>query len=360
MRAYFIAALWIVGAIGPILALSLTPIAQRDFGSIWVAGRAIMAGVDPYNVEAFKAFGDQLLGIGHYNFTYPPHALLLFTPFSLLPAVPAFIVWSIFSVILFYVAARPLMPKGLPPILALLTPPVFLNINFGQTGLITAALFLFAFRGSGLAAAALTFKPHMGFLVAPALLHDRRALAVAVGATLVFVLTSALLFGDWGGFFTHARDYQARTLFNHSQDIWVLQATTPMIGYGVWGWLLYAVGATYLLSRNFSLFTAATATFLISPYGLHYDMAAACLGFGILLFTKWEVMPIWHKVVASLAYLSPVIVGYGTWLVPPILLVGLLVQTEWIEGVRLTINFGEPGNRRPRYQVAKWTPSLPN
>ena len=148
MRLYFIATLWILGALGPIAALNLAPVAQRDFGILWVAGRAVMAGVNPYNVEAFKAFGDQLLGVGPYSFTYPPHALLLFVPFSLLPAVPALIVWNLFSAALFYWAARPLMPKGLPPILALLTPPVFINVNFGQTGLITAALFLFAFRGA--------------------------------------------------------------------------------------------------------------------------------------------------------------------------------------------------------------------
>lgn len=349
MRGWLIAALWVVGALGPILALNLTPVAQRDFGSLWGAGRAIMAGIDPYQVEAFKTFGEQQLGIGSYNFTYPPHALLLFMPFSFLPAVPAFIAWNLFSAAMFYQAARSLMPKGFPPILALLVPPVFINANFGQTGLITAALFLFAFRGGGLAAAALTFKPHMGFLVLPAMLRDRRALAVAVGATLALTLISALLFGGWDDFFRHARDYQARTLFNHTQDVWVLQATTPMIGYGVWGWLLYAVGAIYLLSRNFNVFTAATATFLISPYGLHYDMAAVCLGFGILLFTKWDIMPVWHKAVAALAYLSPVIVGFGTWLVPPILLAGLLVQTEWLEGVRLTADFGQTGYLRVRY-----------
>lgn len=351
MRLYFIATLWILGALGPIAALNLAPVAQRDFGILWVAGRAVMAGVNPYNVEAFKAFGDQLLGVGPYSFTYPPHALLLFVPFSLLPAVPALIVWNLFSAALFYWAARPLMPKGLPPILALLTPPVFINLNFGQTGLITAALFLFAFRGSGLAAAALTFKPHMGFLVVPALFRDRRALAVAISATLVLIFSSALLFGGWVDFFRHAWDYQAGKLINHSHASWVLQATTPMIGYGVWGWILYACGASYLLSRTFNVFTAATATFLISPYGLHYDMAAVCLGFGILIYTKWDVMPLWHKAAASLAYLSPVIVGYGTWLVPPILLVGLLAQSEWLEGVRLSVNFGEHGDRRLRIDV---------
>ena len=351
MRGWFIAVLWILGAAGPIAALNLTPVAERDFGSIWAAGRAIMAGLDPYQVDAFKAFGDQLLGVGPCNFTYPPHALFLFLPFAMLPAVPALVAWTLFSLAIFYWAARPLMPEGLPPVLALLVPPAIININFGQTGLITSALFLLAFRGSGLAAAALTFKPHMGFLVAPALLRDRRALATALIATLVFLLASALLFGGWDEFFRHARDYQTGMLIDHSKISWVRQATTPMIGYGIWGSLMYAAGAAYLLSRNFNLFTAATATFLISPYGLHYDMAAVCLGFAILLYKCWDDMPAWHKAVAALAYLTPVIVGYGTWLVPPILLIGLLVQGQWLEGVRLTVAVGEPGYRRLHFDV---------
>ncbi len=245
MRVYFLAALWILGAVGPIAALNLAPVAERDFGSLWAAGRAIMAGVDPYNVNSFKAFADPLLGVGPYNFTYPPHALFLFLPFSLLPPVPALVAWTLFSFAIFYWAARPLMPEGLPPLLALLVPPAIINVNFGQTGLVTSALFLFAFRGSGLAAAALTFKPHMGFLVAPALLSNRRPLVTAIVATLALVLASAWLFGGWDDFFRHARDYQGGKLVNHSQASWVLQATTPMIGYGLWGWLLYAAGGAY-------------------------------------------------------------------------------------------------------------------
>ncbi len=80
-------------------------------------------------------------------------------------------------------------------------------------------------------------------------------------------------------------------------------------------------------------------------------MAAVCLGFAILLYSRWDVMPAWQKAVAALAYLTPVIVGYGTWLVPPILLVGLLVQGQWLDGVRLTVDIGGPGHRRLHFAL---------
>jgi hypothetical protein len=104
--------------------------------------------------------------------------------------------------------------------------------------------------------------------------------------------------------------------------------------------LLFGIWSAIVLSRNFNIFTAATATFLISPYGFHYDMSAACLGFVVLIYSHWGDMPHWHKLVASLAFLSPVIVGFGTWWVPPILLLGLFVEAQWFPGVRLTIKSG--------------------
>jgi len=65
-------------------------------------------------------------------------------------------------------------------------------------------------------------------------------------------------------------------------------------------------------------------------------------------------MPWWQRLVASLAFLTPVIVEFGTWWVPPILLLGLFVQTQCFPGVQLTwrqrrialaeVNQSEPGN----------------
>ena len=50
------------------------------------------------------------------------------------------------------------------------------------------------------------------------------------------------------------------TLFAQADRIgarnrWFVQGVSPAIGYGLWGWLLFALTATYLLSRNVNPFT---------------------------------------------------------------------------------------------------------
>lgn len=352
MKRVYLIILFLIGAILPLSFWRLLPISQRDFGSFWVAGRAIRSGIDPYDYAALKAFGDQLLGFAHYNFTYPPHGLLLFVPFSYLPAVGAFVLWDLVSLLFFWWAARPLMPKGMPSICALLAPAVLINLNYGQTGLISAALFLLAFRKSGLAAAALTFKPHVGFLIIPAIVSDRRAFIVTILAFLVMVGVSALAFGNWGAFLQHAVGVQGRMLIDQSEGQWLMMAASPAVGYGLWGWLIFAAGALFLLARNYNVFTAATATFLIAPYGLHYDMAAVCLGFSTMLYSRWDDMPPEDAVAATFAFLSPLLVVYATtWVIPPVLLWALLVQTRWTEGTRFRLNLSPQRTLRSRIEA---------
>ena len=342
MKKAYIFALFALATLMTLPKWNLLPIWRRDFVNIWLSGQAAQSGVDPYDVNAFFVFAQGFfpdVWLRQTNFTYPPHALFLFTPFSLLPPVFSLVAWSIVSLAFFYWAARPLMPKGLPAILGLLTPAGYINLIYGQTGLISAALFLLAFRPNGIAAALLTFKPHMGFLIIPALAKSRKALLSAIILSGIFVLASAVLLPDaWPEFVRHAGAFQGDKVISGAEHVWWFKATTPMAWYGFWGWLVYAAGAAYFLMRNYNVFTAATATFLISPYGFHYDMAAVCLGFTVLLYRYWDGMPVWQKAAASLAFLAPVIVDYGTWLIPPILLVGLFVQSEWRDGQSLYRN----------------------
>jgi len=341
LNVVFLVALWLVATGYVATHLAIVPIWERDFINYWLAPRALWAGVNPYDVKAFSDFG--LVYFPHaeiqqFNFTYPPHSLFLFVPFSLLPPDAAFVVWDAVSLGIFYLAARPLMPKGgIPAIVVVLSPATLICLEFGQTGLISSALFLVAARGSGFAAACLTFKPHLGFLAAPALLlKGKRAFLTGILATLILIVLGTIFFGRWAGFLDHAVSYQGDLLAQGSLNIWYITGTTPMIGYGLKGLLIYGIVAAIVLSRNFNVFTAATATFLISPYGFHYDMSAVCLGFAVLLYSYWKDVPRWQRGVAALAFLSPIVVSYGTWWIPPILLLGLFVQTQCFPGVQLT------------------------
>ena len=336
-----LALLWIVTAGFLAKGFQLAPIWQGDYLNYWFAPRAYWSGINPYDVTAYREYGLAIFPEARgqqFNFTYPPPALFLFAPFAILPPYVAFAAWDVLSLAAFYFAARPLVPKAFPTFVAVLSPATLICLQFGQTGLLSSALFLMAMRGSGPAAALLTIKPHLGILVPPALLlRGRKAFLIALAATLLLVGLSALVIGHWGDFLDHVFAFQGRQLVDGSTYMWVIMGTTPMFGYGLKGLILYGIGAVIVLSRNFNIFTAATATFLISPYGFHYDMSAACLGFAVLLYSFWDRMPLWHKAVAGIAYLAPIIVSYGTWWVPPILLLGLFVQTQWFPGVRLTV-----------------------
>ena len=339
--------LWLVGLAYTVPTFGLGAIWNSDYLNYWFGPRAVRAGINPYDVIAYRDYGLAFFPKGNlpqFNFTYPPHALFLFTPLSFLPPYVSFAAWDLISLAIFWVAAKRVLPKGLPAFLAVLSPATVLCLNFGQTSLVAGALFLMAAGGSGVAAALLTFKPQLGFLAAPLLLlKGRKPVLIAVAATLFLIVSSQLVFGHWYDFLTHASGYQAGQIFDEEKkNIWYIIGTTPAMGYGVRGFLIYLVVATIVLVRNFNLWTAATATFLISPYGFHYDMSVVCLGFSILLYTYWDRMPLWQRLVASLAFLAPIIVWYGTWWVPPIMLLGLFVQSQCFPGVQLTWKRGRP------------------
>lgn len=327
--------LWLAGFLGTAMTSLMVPhpipISERDFVSVWVAGKLAAQGhaAQAFDIDSLRAAAATYAGTTfNIAFPYPPHILFFAIPASFLPLAVSFVVWEAISAFLFWFAARPHLPEGMPAILAVLTPAAVVNVTYGQNGLLLGALWLFAFRGSAMSAALLTVKPHIGFLVVIEMMRRKLLLRTSLIA-LGLVGLSALLFGvaAWHASVVHASTSQFSLLTSSKYPNWVFQMTTPFLGYGYIGWFLFAAAASVLLVRSFGVFTAATATFLISPYGFHYDMAVVCLGFGVLLFERWRSMPSWQVFVCALAFLSPLLVRAGTWLIPPILILGLYAQT---------------------------------
>lgn len=332
--------LWLAGFLGTaamgLMGAHLIPISERDFVSVWVAGKLAATGhaAQVFDIDSLRAAAATYAGTTYkIAFPYPPHILFFAVPLSFLPLTVSFWLWQAVSALLFYVAARRHLPARMPAILAVLTPAAVVNVTYGQNGLLLGALWLFAFRGSALSAALLTVKPHIGFLVAIEMVRRRLVLRTAV-MVVALVGLSALLFGlaAWHTSLANAATSQFGMITSGKYPNWFVQMATPFVGYGYIGWFLFAAAAAVLLARCFNVFTAATATFLISPYGFHYDMTVVCLGFGALLFERWRSMPPWQVFVCAAAFLSPMLVRAGTWLVPPILLLGLYAQTAgWRE-----------------------------
>jgi len=328
-------ALWALGALGAVLLFRDTlgsHLANRDFVAVWVAGKLALSGqaVRAYDHANLLAVAHQMVGTTPLiAYPYPPHALFLAIPLSLLPLPVAYWGWQAFSAAFFYIAARPYAPTNFPKILAILTPAALISVGFGQVGLFFGALWLFAFNGSALAAGALTFKPHLGFLVACEAARRKEVLRV-VAVAIAMVGLSAALFGidAWRAWLTEAVVHQVGDLAGRDYTNWYNKMTTPFLGFGIVGWFFFAAAAIGLLFMRFDVFTAATASFLIAPYGFHYDMSVVCLGFGLLLFSKRATMAPWQTFIVALGFLVPLIVGLGTWFAPPLLLAGLYVQVK--------------------------------
>jgi len=226
----------------------------------------------------------------------------------------------------FSLAAKPYLPKGFPLILGICSPATLFCLFFGQTALFVGGFWLLAFRGRWAAVAALTFKPHLGVLSIlalrswPDLLRTVALIALLVAASIV--VFGPHLWIDFG----HALLTQADTIGKRAR--WLVIGVSPGIGYGLWGWIFFAIAAGLLLARNVNAFTAATAALLISPYGFHYDMAVASLGFALAIYAYWSQLSAYDRAALTCAFLTPGIVAFGTWWAPPILIWALWVQVR--------------------------------
>ncbi len=191
-----------------------------DFINLWTAGRLVLEGrLDViYAPQAFMAYQIDLIGapIGHRLWAYPPHSLFLVAPFALLDYYPALLAWSVLGLAALAWGCRRIGLDRMESAIVLLSPASTLCLYFGQSGNLTAGLLLLAlsarpgrdFRAIG-AAAMLTIKPQMGFLLPFYWLAERRWLAIAATCVLTLMLGGAALwaFGAnaWG-------DYVGETL----------------------------------------------------------------------------------------------------------------------------------------------------
>lgn len=321
--------LWIIGALAPVLLMLIGKFGEYDFAAFWVAGRQVLDGTagSIYSTAATQVYADRLGLGGATIFPYPPHALFLYVPFAAIPYIPGYFVWNVVSAACFAWATRSYLPAGFPVVLTILTPAALICLDFGQTGLIFGALWLWAFRGKWAALAVMTFKPHLGILGALSL-KTHAALVKTSLLAAVLIGASILLFGFalWLGFIDHSLGHGQRLTV---MKRWLFAGVGPAMAYGLWGWVPFAAAGALMLARNVNVFTAATASFLVSPYAFHYDMPVASLGFGLLVFTHWREMPVGHRIPIALGFLSPAIAISGAWWVPPLLLWSLWTQIKY-------------------------------
>jgi alpha-1,2-mannosyltransferase len=306
----------------------------RDFSNQWFGGRLALEGLNVYDNEVYREAISNYGVAAFQNYSYPPHTLLLGAAFSPFRYPIALVLWALAGSILFYRAAKPFVPFS--AFLVLLVPSVA-RLPYGQFGLISSALFLYAMRGSGVAAGLLTMKPHLGILLAGWMVVRKRwrQIIVALAVTLVLLGAAELAFGLGGAFLGDGLKTQTLVLrnaldtgyFNAMPSAYVALRHTGMEWFGQAAAALVAL----LLIWQFrtakpedTAFPLATATFIVLPYSFLYDMALVSVGFAVILYTRWSRLSWPDRIIAILAFSAPNLTRTG--FVPVLLVAGLWLQ----------------------------------
>lgn len=337
----------------------------RDFLNIWMGARAAIEDkvsslytISDYMAEVHKIFGADY---PQYNFSYPPHILLLIPLFGLLPYFPALFLWSAAGIAALIAALRKGMRERCNwPVLALiaLSPASIANLVSGQNGSFTAAFFLgglYLCETSPLVAGVLfgllTIKPHLGLLIPLVLLMRRnfKCIASACVTALVLIVASFALWGvaPWHDYFSNVVPYQASLIgsseaFYHRMmpgpysDIIALFPEDSGIASLIYGAIAFVAFVGTLLAVEREGVTARTvlmlalATIIILPYGFNYDMVVVAGALAIYLVAMVEA-PVLIHLVLGLLWALPLAV-YEIRLVPvmPACSFIMLVTLSWL------------------------------
>ena len=361
----------VAGAIGLAAVLALTGwraehFRDGDFIQYWLAGRALLQGVDPYDPVAWRAFHDAIGSRGYeiapgLGLLYPLPVGLCALPIAVLPLAFAAPLWFVAeglatAVVLFALGRRLLTQAPRRDLrllfgLALVMEPSYVIGNDGNI-----ARFLPAIAGGALALllrdrpfaagavlALAGVKPQLFLLYVPVLIvvcpaaRRRRFVAglVAVGlaATAITLAFRPGWIGEWIG--QALRAYGGYGTLN----VWALLGSGPLALIVV-GTVLASAAWWWRAARP-SLAQAATVALGLSlalgPYGSDYDLAVLLAGVPVVLATiapfpiGWRLAGIGLLLVTSpmlqvVAAARPI--DHALLLVPGFALAGLVIGTQ--------------------------------
>jgi alpha-1,2-mannosyltransferase len=283
----------------------------RDFLNTWMGGRSMFAGgPEPwFDVRTYNDALRAMLGAPYqeHYWSYPPHVMLFIWPFGLMPYLPAYLVWCAGGIALYFWACSSAIPRDRMLFLAV-APSIAVCIFFGQNGFYTAALLIGGLLNldrrpilAGVLFGILTIKPQLGILLPVVLLFERRWLTIAstIVTTAILVALTSMLFGwhIWVEFYQKVIPqqqwltengagllfavvssvfYGARLLHLPLGIAWALQGVVSVLALAGLVWVYWKRRDPQL-----SLAYFVTATFLVTPYILNYDMVV--FGFVVAL-----------------------------------------------------------------------------
>lgn len=268
--------------------------AQYDFGIFWRAGRAVCMGQDPYAVAGFF---------------YPLPAAYLFAVLAAVPQPVAYWAWLAFNLGLLVIKLRNRLAGW-----ALYFP----LLHFFSSGQVSVLLWVLATSLtsgplSAAAAAVITLKPQVAFIVLPwTLWHwfrgDKKTLVTWLGLTVALWSVPLLVDPTWPIRWTAAAPHLDLATRGNTPGLWSLEPIVPRLTpfIVVVSAVLFAWGT--LQERPIAWATAALA----NPAGLFYTLTN-------LMDTApaWLIVPAsWIAVGLSLAFHS-----FAPWMLLPMLVI---------------------------------------
>lgn len=337
-----------------------------DFSNLWAAGVLVLQGKLAllFEPEAYRAALRQLFTplLTDQEWSYPPSMLLLAVPLGLLPAWPAYWVWTFGTILMLHLALRPLKLPPAAQLAILVSPGVVMSVLVGQNGAFTASLLvgglLLAPRKpvmAGILFGLLTVKPHLGLLVPFCLLASRNGKAIlsATLTTALLVSVTAILFGPsvWISFRTVTAPLMTAILEAPYPQSYHTLALTAFAAGRSFGWDL---PASYLLQGGVTLVALAAAIWLwwpgavpmsherravltgllaliATPYGYVYDSVPLSVAVAFLFVTEKRIPVAVH----AIAWLFPLFVpamalrGFGAGIVVIVAYAALHLGLAW-------------------------------
>ncbi len=333
LSALIFLTLWTHGVFRPVPPLTTA------FSSFYAAGM-LADGPTPWRTyDGAAHYAAQMAatapGVEHFVFYYPPVFLLVCAALARLPYLPAFAVFEAVTLLLYLLAARPVLAlprwSGLLPLLAF--PAVIWTVGLGQNALLTAAIFgaglLLLERRPTMAGAVLgllCYKPHFGLLLPVAFLAGGygRAMLGAVLSVTALVVLSAAVFG-WSIWHDYLLAFaQAGPVYTGGQ-VSFAAFVTPFgaalsLGASPWSamWvqaaaLLFAAGCVAWAWHGTAPFGARaavllSATLLAVPLALFYDTMPLALAIFFLVGEgrRTGFLP-WERTALAVAYAVPLL-----------------------------------------------------
>jgi len=301
---------------------------------------------------------------GNFGWFYPPSFYLLILPLGLLPYIPAYLLFML-STLMFYVfVVRSIIWNREAGWVLASFSGIWMNLLRGQNGFLTAALAGMALLqlekrpiASGVLIGMLSIKPHLALMFPVALIAIgawRTLIAAFFSALVTLAMGMAVLGVDTLPAWIHSLDIARQFTENNGPAYWVhmptifafcrLLGASLAVSYTAHIFVaLAAMASLWWVWRHcheHSLRAAmlTTATLLISPYVLEYDLT--WLALPVAWLTAYSLQQGWQRGerwIMILIWLLPLLCGIiakatsiqiGPWGV--LLLGGVILRRAWM------------------------------